>query len=784
MAKNTRETLYLKHDDFELYVSCESLRSPRSKLERTYLQRGVPLPDCESIAVLIDGNLAQDNSGAADELTQLTQPFFFENRQYWFDIEFASHVLKNSPSVSHKYRLIEDSFSPSPRRNTLQAMLNFGNDVGKCVFHINYETNEGSKSVPVQFTIFATKMVVNEDLGLMNQKIDEIYPFWRYAISGKTTQSQGKSIKKPEKFELFWLAQFERLATELNQGLKRIINAPHNRLQSFDKDQKLDRINKKVTAKQQELAKELIAEKRSTRRMRIGYKRLHVDTPENRFIKMVLKRIKTNLAQLIQNIENEKETKVSESFLLALKQWRQQIGKVSQHQLWREVGTFEGLSSDSKVLQQGAGYSKVYKVWQQLKYYLNQDNGESQLSIKSVADIYEVWCFIEVMSIVKSLGFIEKERTLNHLKQVQFEKHFPDDEMAAAFVYFRASDGMTIELAHEPSFTPKGMVNRTWLAKQRPDIVLRVTLVNHESFFILFDAKYRIDTQQLKDKDGVPEDALNQMHRYRDAIIHQHRFEYESPLKSRPVMGAFALYPGFFNNQKDQENPYEDAIKEIGIGAFALLPSKDSEVSHNHWLRDYLTQKIGDRKAEFFYSPTTSNDYYFVEDAARITPYGVNTVRHNGLTMIAPINEIERDGDYLAKARTGKLQGYHTQLVATNRQNVHRNIVREIRYVIVTVREKNTEHQVGKYLYRVANVKLLPRHDIDRSLTGKESTDNRHYWLFEFVGSPSLLSREIEKPYVESFEFKLTKAEYLQQFKHWGDVKDDLQLYADFTTSW
>ena len=161
---------------------------------------------------------------------------------------------------------------------------------------------------------------------------------------------------------------------------------------------------------------------------------------------------------------------------------------------------------------------------------------------KSVADIDEVWCFIEVMSIVKSLGFIEKERTLNHLKQVQFEKQLPDDEMAAAFVFFRESDSMTVELAHEPSFTPSGMTNRTWLAKQRPDIVLRVTLANHESFFSLFDSKYRIDTQQFKDKDGVPEDALNQMHRYRDAIIHQHRFEYESPLKSRPVMGAFFYF--------------------------------------------------------------------------------------------------------------------------------------------------------------------------------------------------------------------------------------------------
>lgn len=63
----------------------------------------------------------------------------------------------------------------------------------------------------------------------------------------------------------------------------------------------------------------------------------------------------------------------------------------------------------------------------------------------------------------------------------------------------------------------RGSDNRTWLANHRPDIVLRVTLENGEAFFILFDAKYRIDTTQFGGKDAVPEDAINQMHRYRDA---------------------------------------------------------------------------------------------------------------------------------------------------------------------------------------------------------------------------------------------------------------------------
>lgn len=778
MADKKTETLVFEHEDFVLYVYADNLDAPRSKLQKTYESRGLAGPDSKDMSVQVGSELMRSG-----EDTIPIQPYFFENRQYWFEVDFNDQSNIDAYAVHHKYSLLDQSFSAHPKRKILQASINFGNDVGQCCFEIEYYRDGIQCTVPVTFTVFATKMVQTQDLSLMNRAIDQVYPLWRYTIAGKTSHQQGKSARHSEKFELFWLAQFERLVSELNIGVKRVLNAPHNRLQSYTDHQKLERVSKKLNGKLEERAKELLASKRISR-LAVNKQRLNIDTPENRFIKMVLLQAKANLSLILMTINSGNDSKASDYFIAKLVEWRDQMTKHAKHKLWQEVGDFKGQRTESKVLQEAAGYSKVYRVWQQLKFYLNDSTGDSQLSIKSVAEIYEIWCFLEVKSLIESLGFTQITKTLSQLRQVQFEKQFPTDSMAAAFVYWRESDQMTIELAHEPSFTPKGTDNRTWLANQRPDIVLRVTLSNGESFFILFDAKYRIDTTQFKGKDGVPEDAINQMHRYRDAIIHQHRFDYESPLKSRPVMGAFALYPGFFDNQKEQENPYEEAIQEIGIGAFALLPSHNRENLHNHWLHRYLTQKIGDKKSASFDYSKRSSDYYFIEEAARISPYGVNTVRHTGLTMIAPINEIERDEVYLEKARTGRLEGYHTQLIATNRQNIHRNIVREIRYVIVTVRDSRTDqNQIGKYLYRVANVKLVPRYDIDIGVTGKHSKDSRYYWLFEFVGAPTLLKPEIQKAYVEHFQFKLTKAEYLQQIEHWDDITGDWQLYTDFMTS-
>jgi len=782
MTKKRAEILSYEHDDFNILISTENLDSPRSKLKRTYEARAYELPSHEDMLVMVGDQPIQHKANFTGP--PHVQPFFFENRQYWFEIEFKQNVDSDSFAVNHKHSLLDQSFSPHPTRQALNAAVNFGNDIGQCHFQILYSIHGTIKVVPVTFTIFATKMVQGRDLSIMNQAIDRVYPLWRYAISGKTTHEQGKSTRQPEKFELFWLAQFENLVDEFNQGVARVLNAPHNRLQSFTIHQKLDRVNKRLGAKQEQRAKELIATKRISR-IAIKKQRLNLNTPENRFIKMVLVNTKTNLSKLISTISEDKEPKVSASFLCILEAWRVQVGKYAKHQLWQEVGNFKDQNNESKVLQEAAGYSKVYKVWQQLKYYLNGSSAESRLSMKSVAEIYEIWCFLEVKSILESLGFEPIKKTLSNLKKVQFEKTFPKDEMAAAFVYFHKSDQMKIELAHEPSFTPRGTVNRTWLSNHRPDIVLRVTLRSGESFFILFDAKYRIDTTQFEGKDAVPEDAINQMHRYRDAIIHQQRFEHETPLKSRPVLGAFALYPGFFPKQKIESSPYSDAITQIGIGAFPLLPSDNKQDTHHYWLKEYLAQKLGKKLEALEYNKSSSNDYHFIEDAARMAPYGVSVARHLGLTFIAPLNELKRDEEYLEKAKAGKLKGYHTQLIATNRQNIHRNIVREIRFIVLTVRDNDKERvQLGQYLYSVANVKLLPRCEIKREITGKDNGTNEKYWVFEFNGAPVRLEKPIEKPYEQSFNFKLMKAERLNDVAHWDDIKGELALYEDLSTTW
>src|SRR5699024_2230558 len=117
---------------------------------------------------------------------------------------------------------------------------------------------------------------------------------------------------------------------------------------------------------------------------------------------------------------------------------------------------FTGLSSESLVLQQQTGYSTIYRVWQELRFYLDLFSSDLSISMRSVADIYEVWCFLKIKQILEDeLAFELDETKLNKLTVNELYERQLEDGFAGAFK-FRRKDGTTAELAHEPFFGNKG----------------------------------------------------------------------------------------------------------------------------------------------------------------------------------------------------------------------------------------------------------------------------------------------------------------------------------------
>ncbi|MBO7921348.1 restriction endonuclease-like protein [Alteromonas sp. K632G] len=763
------------------------------------------------------------------ELT-LNSPLFFENTQYQFEWVFFSEVTH--ARLTHRSQNVNEAFRFAPEVKTargvvparLTGTINTGNDVGWLRLPLTFEHSGKTQTQHIAFEVLPTKMALHQDLPAMYQAIDAVFPHWRFSLVEKTDQTVARS-KKRVHFPLMWLESFKELRKRFEQGLKVICAAPHSRLQPTVANIKAAKLKGRLPHKLAEQVKQDFANGQYDKRYAVEKKQLSVDTPENRFIKMAVSQSKRQLAEFEQKLRQSNQAlerpRLSEFFIDEVHSWQQPLQKVLGQSFLKEVGAYTGLSRESLVLQQKTGYSAVYRIWQELKFYLDVFGNQSSISMKSVAEIYEVWCFLCLKQILEqNLGFELVENGAAELKQNDFfEYSFKEDGLKGAF-RFKRSDGVTARLAHEPVFNKDGVI-RSYLVNQKPDIVLEVTLPKsagstkadsseEKQFIWLFDAKYRIKTEKnrfddsnedIESKDYVPDDAINQMHRYRDALIRlsePHGPESssgnaaQSPKKSRPVFGAFALYPGFFD-QATTPNPYAAAIEEVGIGAFALLPSQNgpsqnelsqtestqtkSSYSGHQWLLAFLQAQIGTapnaqigQNNEAMYPVAGMAERLYVQEAARIPYYGMRQVLYPDLTMTVALGKYnDRFIDCFEKFKNEELHFYHLP-VSTFELNFKSHVVNEIRYLAL-IPNYQVIHDI-RLVWPIRDIQYVKRREIELSITGYESDSDEPYILFE-LGKPfSLKAPVVFQPngtFRHSIKIttmeQLERAEYLNQAK-------------------
>ncbi|EGZ6884018.1 restriction endonuclease-like protein [Vibrio cholerae] len=778
---------------------------------------------------LAENDLVANGLAKHAELT-LNSPLFFENTQYQFEWVFFSEVTH--ARLTHRSQNVNEAFRFAPEVKTargvvparLTGTINTGNDVGWLRLPLTFEHNGKTQTQHIAFEVLPTKMALHQDLPTMYQAIDKVYPLWRFSLVEKTEQDAATSQQRGH-FPLMWLANFAALRERFEQGLKVICAAPHSRLQPTVANIKAAKLKGRLPHKLAEQVKQDFANGQYDKRYAVEKKQLSVDTPENRFIKMAVSKSKRQLAEFEQKLRQSNQAperqRLSDSFLNEMHSWQQPLQKVLGQSFLKEVGAYTGLNRESLVLQQKTGYSAVYRIWQELKFYLDVFGNQSSISMKSVAEIYEVWCFLCLKQILEQdLGFELVENSTTKLAQNDFFEYQLKDGFAGAF-RFKRSDGVTARLAHEPKFTKKGQSIRSYLVNQEPDIVLEVTLPKsagstkadsseEKQFIWLFDAKYRIKTEKsrfddsnedIESKDYVPDDAINQMHRYRDALIrlsepHDSKSPSsgnagQSPKKSRPVFGAFALYPGFFD-QATTPNPYAAAIEEVGIGAFALLPSQNepsqnelsqtestqtkSRYSGHQWLLEFLQAQIGtapnaqtEQNNEAMYPVAGMAERLYVQEAARIPYYGMRQVLYPDLTMTVALGgQRGRDNGYFEQFEQGTALWYHLPQ-STFLQKFKQHIAEEIRFLALasTSDTQSSTKQIDK-LWPVKRVTVLPRYAITEDQAGKKSGSADLYYLFE-LGKPLSLQTPVtnvpHRPMKNSMKLTtLTRLESVTKF--------------------
>ncbi|WP_297574081.1 restriction endonuclease-like protein [uncultured Deefgea sp.] len=756
--------LSLRSPDWQLDIWSKDITRASQQLANTLTARdklmpiqGIRLHGISKIAV---NDIPQKSANEVN----LAEPIFFENRSY--DFEFTFNGTVEDAEILHRLNSVCDNFhcTGDGRPNTrasLRGVINFGNDVGWFRLGLAWMQGGQRHENALSFQVWPTKMDMVTDLNAIQNQIDKQYPLWRFSFVQKTDHELARSRQPFERFPLLWLAQFASLRAELHRHVRYICNSPHNRLQPIVRSQRLEQLRGKLPPKLEEQVGLAVEQKINQNRFKVTQRRLSLDTPENRFIKMVLERCQRELGQFISRAKNinasTKDERLSEAFFSELARWKKPLQQALAQPMFAEVGDYTGSERESLVLHQRAGYSGVYRVWQQLKMYLTVFGQSANISLKSVAELYEVWCLLEVRQQLLDLGFAEDSAQQAKLSRAGFDWQLNDGQ-GAAFCFSR-DDGLTLRLAHEPLITQldKSSFGQiySWNNNQKPDILLEVTFPNDEKITWIFDAKYRIETN----KEGVdlaPEDAINQMHRYRDALIHVQP-NTNNKLKSRPVIGAFVLYPSWFGDQDEASaNPYADAIEAVGIGAFPALPCQE-----NKWLRQFLAQHLArvptaiisdSSVAEPILYSMQTPDAHLAQESVRIAPTGMQISRYSDLVLVAKIGS-DRDMGYCRDVELGRARYYHTPVDTTEREHLSHTAMLELTHCALA-------GAAGvQFVYPIKSIKIVPRKAISAEQSGRISDEikkpEQDYWLIE-LGVAEALSSCIAIPQSEHLQMKLS----------------------------
>ena len=258
------------------------------------------------------------------------------------------------------------------------------------------------------------------------------------------------------------------------------------------------------------------------------------NTRENRFVKFTLDRIGKRLEAIVKTIyDRDKEAKeadrISDSEIAELNGYINSIRSLANSKLFRNLRG-EPLRSESIVLQKRSGYSQIYRYWLLLQKGIELFEGANAIGVRPIWELYELWCFLKMRRMIAGILGLHfdnpEEITEDPMPMI---KPFEDNEHEHR-VRYRCPDGSEVLLYYQHTYDRSSGTVHTATTDNRPDIVLNIVKPDGFVLTYLFDAKYRlIDDNRLNNDDiseqheitGIdypPTDAINQMHRYRDAI--------------------------------------------------------------------------------------------------------------------------------------------------------------------------------------------------------------------------------------------------------------------------
>jgi hypothetical protein len=391
---------------------------------------------------------------------------------------------------------------------------------------------------------------------------------------------------------------FKQIIDNYIQAVSYIVNRPHLRKTKEVHYSKAERIKRWTPAMAQKYARSEAVGSLERDYFRHELTINTNDTPENRFVKFSLERISRRLSQVFSRIRNDKY--VTQDEINSLNDYLSKLRKLSNSPLFRGIKAMP-LHNESMVLQKRTGYSQVYRYWIMLQKGIELYDGSTQIGTRPIWELYELWCFLKMRQMVAKILDLDFSNAyeITETPMPMIEPFTENKQEHTVFYKAKNSDDI-IRLHYQHTYNRSSGDVHTATTDNRPDIVLTIRKSNGFELTYLFDAKYRvtdddeftnediIEINTLKAADYPPTDAINQMHRYRDAIYYGERHDGIRLHSAKEIIGGYILFPGRGDDEAVRNRYFYKSIESVNIGAFPLLPDHADPDNEGSLLYEHL----------------------------------------------------------------------------------------------------------------------------------------------------------------------------------------------------
>ncbi len=303
------------------------------------------------------------------------------------------------------------------------------------------------------------------------------------------------------------------------------------------------------------------------------------DTLENRFVKHVLEQIRRRLIDTRNRYVQSCGDGVPDVNLLQLfKRMEARIRRYQQQDFIRDAGELRRSDTFSLVLQFGAGYRDVLRMYIMLMRGLAIDTDIFKIALKDVWLLYEYWCFLKINQLLRQKHNLVTQDIIQVRGRdlvVRLRKG------KTSRLIYCTQDGEAITLCYNSRPT-----NTFPTTAQQPDNIITLQKMGIDvRFQYILDAKYKLDCRaeyvHKFGSIGPQEIDINTMHRYRDAIVVTTRDEEIE----HTIFGAYVLFP-FADEARYRANRFFQSIKQVNVGGLPFLPK------HTQLVEEFLTWLI------------------------------------------------------------------------------------------------------------------------------------------------------------------------------------------------